>query len=198
MKFTSDIDIDFGDREQILEKIQHVPASIRKETEVRRHNTGVYVTDIPHDPVHNIAAIDYQEAEERGYIKLDLLNVWVYQWVRDEQHLVELMREPHWYKLKDREFFEQLIHLKNHYETLLSMPEPVDSIPRLAMFLSVIRPGKRHLIGKSWSEVAKSVWIKPEDGSYYFKQSHAIAYAHLVVVHMNLLEENPKSCVSPE
>jgi hypothetical protein len=197
MKFTSDIDIDFGDREQILDKIQHVPASIRKETEVRRHNTGVYVTDIPHDPVHNIAAIDYQEAEERGYIKLDLLNVWVYQWVRDEQHLTELMREPHWYKLKDREFFEQLIHLKNHYETLLSMPEPVDSIPRLAMFLSVIRPGKRHLIGRPWSEVAKTVWVNDGEG-YTFKKSHSIAYAHLVVVHMNLLEENPKACVSLE
>jgi hypothetical protein len=117
--------------------------------------------------------------------------------VRDEQHLTELMREPHWYKLKDREFFEQLIHLKNHYETLLSMPEPVDSIPRLAMFLSVIRPGKRHLIGRPWSEVAKTVWVNDGEG-YTFKKSHSIAYAHLVVVHMNLLEENPKACVSLE
>jgi hypothetical protein len=68
------------------------------------------------------------------------------------------------------------------------MPEPVDSITRLAMFLAVIRPGKKHLIGKSWKDVAKTVWDKGSDG-YTFKKSHAIAYSHLVVVHMNLLEE---------
>jgi len=66
------------------------------------------------------------------------------------------------------------------------MPEPVDSIPRLAMLLSIIRPAKRHLIGLPWSEVAKTVWEK-DDELYTFKKSHAIAYANLVVVHMNLL-----------
>jgi DNA polymerase III alpha subunit len=68
------------------------------------------------------------------------------------------------------------------------MPEPVDTIPRLAMFLALIRPAKRQLIGKSWQEVAESVWEKPVDDAYYFKKSHAVAYAHLVVVHMNLLD----------
>ena len=33
------------------------------------------------------------------------------------------------------------------------------------------------------------VWTKPEDGSYYFKKAHAVAYAHAIVVHMNLLCE---------
>lgn len=198
MKFTSDIDIDFADRDQILQHIKCIPASIRRDTEARRHNTGVYVTSIPYDPVLNMAALDYNAAEDRGYVKLDLLNVWLYKHVKSEQHLSQLMREPLWYRLKDREFFEKLIHLKNHYETQRSMPEPIDSIPRLAMFLSVIRPGKRHLIGRPWAEVAQTVWQTPQDGSYYFKQSHAIAYAHLVVVHMNLLEEDPTACVSPE
>jgi len=53
--------------------------------------------------------------------------------------------------------------------------------------LSVIRPSKRHLIGLKWAEVAKTVWEKPNDDSYYFKKSHAISYAMLVQVHMNLL-----------
>jgi len=57
------------------------------------------------------------------------------------------------------------------------------------MFLAVIRPGKRHLLGQSYSEIAKTIWDKNQD-EYVFKKSHAIAYAHLVVVHMNLLEEN--------
>ena len=68
------------------------------------------------------------------------------------------------------------------------MPESVNSIPRLAMFLAIIRPGKKHLISKTWKEVAKTVWDKDHTG-YTFKKSHAIAYSHLVVVHMNLLEE---------
>ena len=68
------------------------------------------------------------------------------------------------------------------------MPEPIDSIPRLAMFLAIIRPGKKHLIGNTWAEIAKTVWDKAEDG-YTFKKSHSIAYAHLVVVHMNLLNQ---------
>ena len=67
------------------------------------------------------------------------------------------------------------------------MPEAVNSIPRMAMFLSVIRPAKRHLIGKPWAEVASTVWDRPSDDSYYFKKSHAVAYAHLVVINMNLL-----------
>jgi hypothetical protein len=82
-----------------------------------------------------------------------------------------------------------MIHIGNHYDTLVKMPEPVNSIPRLAMFLAVIRPAKRHLIGKPWQEVAKSVWEKPVDDEYYFKKSHAVAYAHLVQVNLNLFCE---------
>lgn len=188
MKFKSDIDIDFGDREKILSVIKHTPAAMRKVSPMRKHATGVHVTEVPYDPVYDMASIDYAEAENRGYFKLDLLNVHVYNQVRDERHLIELMRDPDWARLKNRDFVEKLIHLGNQYNALRSMPEPVDSIPRLAMFLALIRPGKKHLQGKPWKEVAKTVWDKGNDG-YTFKKSHAIAYAHLVVVHMNLLEE---------
>lgn len=188
MKFKSDIDIDFGDREKILYVIEHTPAAMRKVSPMRKHATGVHVTQVPYDPVYDMASIDYAEAENRGYFKLDLLNVHVYNQVRDERHLIELMRDPDWSRLKNRDFVEKLIHLGNQFNALRSMPEPVDSIPRLAMFLALIRPGKKHLQGKPWKEVAKTVWDKGNDG-YTFKKSHAIAYAHLVVVHMNLLEE---------
>jgi hypothetical protein len=186
MKFKSDIDIDLGDRDKLLSLISHTKASIRKD-EVKRHNTGVYVTDIPYDPVNDMSSIDYVEAEDRGYLKLDLLNVHVYNQVRDEKHLVELMDDPDWNILNDPAIVEKLIHLGNHYNTLRKMPEPVNSIPRLAMFLAVIRPGKKHLIGGTWNEVAKTIWDR-EEGTYTFKKSHAVAYAHLVVVHMNLLK----------
>ena len=188
MKFQSDVDIDLGNREAILQHIKHIPAAMREVHPIRKHATGVHITEIPYDPVNDMASIDYTRAEKRGYFKLDLLNVHVYEQVRDENHLVELMREPKWERLKDKDFVEKLVHLGNHYEAMRNMPEPVNSIPRLAMFLAIIRPAKRYLMGRTWNEVAKHIWEKTDDG-YSFKKSHAIAYAHLVVVHMNLLEE---------
>jgi hypothetical protein len=187
-KFTSDIDIDIGDRDKILSIIKHHPAGIIRDGQLTKHNSGVYVTHIPVDPFTGIASIDYKIAEDRGYTKLDLLNVNLYQKITDEAHLDRLrLTEPDWDKLDDREFCSQLIHINNHYDTLMKMPEKVNSIPRMAMFLSIIRPAKRHLIGLPWSEVAKTVWEKPADDSYFFKKSHALAYATLVVVNMNSL-----------
>jgi len=188
MKFKSDIDIDFADRDQVLNLLDVTPASILRDGKLVRHNTGVYATDIPVDPFSGQASLDYEVAEDRGYMKLDLLNVHVYRQVKSEEHLIKLMQEPDWAKLYDPSICAQLIHINNHYDTLLKMPEPVDSIPRLAMFLAVIRPGKRHLIGKTWKEVAETVWDKVE-GEYSFKRSHSCAYAQLVVVNMNLLAE---------
>jgi len=185
----SDVDIDLGDRDKILSLIKHTPASMRNVTPIRKHPTGVYVTEIPYDPVHQMSSLHYADAEKRGYFKLDLLNVHIYNQVRDELHLIELMGEPDWSMLNDKDTVEKLIHLGQQYDTLKKMPEPVNSIPRLAMFLAVIRPAKRHLVGKSWKEVNESVWEKDHTG-YSFKKSHAIAYAQLVVVHMNLLKES--------
>jgi hypothetical protein len=190
MKFNSDIDIDLGDRTQALAHIKHVPASILRDGRLVKHNSGIYVTDIPVDPFTGQASIDHQAAEVRGYIKLDLLNVSLYTQIKSEAHLTELMqREPLWDLLLDPGFFSLLIHVGNHHATLLKMPEPITSIPRLAMFLAVIRPAKRHLIGQTWAEIARTVWERPSDDSYYFKKAHAVGYAHLVAVNMNLICE---------
>lgn len=189
MRIDSDVDIDFGNRDDLLKLIQHTRAAMRNVKPIRHHATGVYITDVPYDPVYDMCALDYTEAEKRGYFKLDLLNVHVYENVKDEQHLYSLMNEPNWSKLNDKEFVEKLIHLNNQFYNLEKMPEPIDNIPRLAMFLAIIRPGKKHLIGQKWSEIAKTVWDKGTDG-YTFKRSHAVAYAQLVVVHMNLLRDS--------
>ena len=189
MKFKSDIDIDTGDRDKILQHILHIPAGMREVTRNRKHPTGIHITEVPYDPVNNRCSLDYKEAEDRGYFKLDVLNVNVYNQVRDELHLIQLMREPNWDRLKDREFVEKLIHVNNQFDTMLQMPDPINTVPRLAMFLAIIRPGKKHLIGKTYKEISNTVWDKINTG-YSFKKSHAVAYANLVVVHMNLLEEN--------
>lgn len=188
-KFSSDIDIDFASRDDALKLLKHTPAAILKDDgQWVKHNTGVYVTDIPVNPLTGWASIDYDVAEDRGYVKLDFLNVHVYTMIKSQAHLDALLAQsPDWSKLYVREFCEQVIHIGNHYDTLIKMPQSVDSILKLAMFLSIIRPSKRHLIGKTWSEVSKTIWEKPSDGTYYYKKSHAVAYAHLTAVHMNLL-----------
>lgn len=188
MRIDSDIDIDLGDRDKLLAVINHIPASMRKVNPIRKHASGVHITNIPYDPINDMSSIDYKEAENRGYFKLDLLNVHVYNQVENEEHLIRLMYDPDWSMLKDRTIVEQLIHLGNSYDLMRRMPEPIDSIPRLAMFLAVIRPAKRHLLGKTWKEINQTVWDKDQTG-YSFKRSHAVAYAQLVVVHMNLFKE---------
>ena len=184
-----DIDIDFADRDVILDKINHRVARLNKD---KKHNTGVYVTEIPHNPVDNLATIDYDEAEERKYFKIDFLNVFIYKQVKDEEHLIKLMtKEPLWDLLTEAEFSNQLFHVGEH-NTLLKKLSP-KSIEQLAATLAIIRPAKRHLENETWDNIMKQVWTKPKDGSYFFKKAHAVAYAHAIVVHMNLICEQLES-----
>lgn len=185
---SADIDIDFADRNHILSLIQHVPARQTHEGQPRRHNSGIYVTDIPRDPVMGCAAIDYQEAEQRGYFKLDFLNMSVYQLVRDADHYQAMLeREPPWQRLwTDPEWAQQLVHVGN-YTSLLATMRP-NTVPRMAAFISVIRPGKAHLQGLPWEQVFASVWDGDSSRGYTFKKSHAISYAALVALHMNLID----------
>ena len=195
-RFASDVDIDFGDRTRALELLKTTPASILRDGKLIRHNTGVYATDIPVDPFTGIASIDHETAEDRGYMKLDFLNVSLYTQIKSEQHLQELIaQEPEWDRLYDPEFCSKLIHIGSHYETLIKMPEAVNSIPRMAMLLAVIRPAKRHLIGRAWKEVAETVWESDPNGGYGFKKAHGVAYSHLVCVHMNLLSNQERYSV---
>jgi hypothetical protein len=186
-----DIDIDLADRDQLLALIRHVRATQvqgSQGNQVTKHNTGIYVTDIPRDPINDCAAIDYQTAEQRGYFKIDLLNQSVYRLVRDEAHLQELMStSPPWHRLwQDRAWCGQLVHVGSYHDLLAQMKP--DSITRMAAFISVIRPGKAHLRGMSWPEVFESVWDGDDSRGFVFKKAHAISYAHLVALHMNLLD----------
>ena len=191
-KFSADIDIDFADRDVILKLIQHVPAAMDRNGEWVKHNSGIYANPMPADPFTGIANIDFNAAEELGYIKLDFLNVHVYNLIKDQLHYDQLMAtDPMWDMLKHKEFVEQVIHIGNHFTLLERMPEPVDSISRMAMLLAIIRPSKRHLVGLPWKEVAKTVWEIPTNGGYFFKKSHSVSYSHLVALHMNLLTQLP-------
>ena len=183
-----DIDIDFADRDLALSRIKHIRASRLDRNDTVPHNTGIYLQSIPVNPITNLSTIDYKTAEDRGYFKLDFLNVSIYKDVRDEAHFKTLMEtEPLWDLLEQDDFSSLLFHVNGHGSILRQM-KPT-SILQLAAVLAMIRPAKRHLIGKDWTTVMTTIWTKPEDGEYYFKKAHAVAYAMAVVVQMNLICE---------
>jgi len=181
-----DVDIDVADRDRLLSLFDKW-TNARLENN-SKHNTGVYFTDIPYDAINETATLDYKVAEELGYFKLDILNVSVYQLVNNYDHLEQMMeRDPPWERLwTDSAFCEKVIHVGNYYNLLQQMKP--DTIERMAMFLALIRPSKKHLIGKNWKEIAETIWEKPSDNSYYFKKSHSVSYAVLVKLHINLLD----------
>jgi len=181
-----DIDIDFADRSNALAVLKHIDA--RLDSTSKKHNTGIYCTSIPYNPMTGISTIDYREAEDRGYFKIDFLNVSVYEGVKSKEHLTKLLEtEPLWDLLLEDEFVNKLFHVNGHGSILRQM-KPT-SIEQLASVLAMIRPAKRYLIGKDWTTVMTEIWTKPENEEYYFKKAHAVAYAHVIVVQMNLIIE---------
>ena len=183
-----DIDIDFFNRDSALKCFKHIAASRIDGDQSVKHNTGVYFHSVPVDAAKNISAVPYDRADELDYFKIDFLNVNIYKGVRDETHLKELMvREPLWDLLEQEDFVNLLFHVNGHSKILKIMtPRTVE---QLAAVLAVIRPAKRYLIGRPWEEVLQEVWTKPVGDEYYFKKSHATAYAVAVVVQMNLICE---------
>jgi len=191
MKIQCDIDIDFADRESILSKIPHVVAGRKDRGEYKRHNTGVYLQKIPVNPLTGLATIDYETAEQRGYFKIDFLNVNAYQGVKNEAHIKQLLEiEPLWDLMYEKDVCDQLFHV-NGYHNLLAQLKPT-SILELATVLALIRPGKKHLVPicveKGFQAIQDEVWIKTEEG-YSFKKSHAVGYAHVIVMQLNLICE---------
>ena len=182
-----DIDLDFANRAIALKKIKHIDAILESD---KKHNTGIYVQSIPYNPIDNVSTIDYKSAEDRGYFKIDFLNVSVYEGVRDKAHLTQLMNtEPLWELLEEKDFCDKIFHV-NGYHDLIAELKP-RSIEQLAMFIALLRPGKKHLIPvckeKGFDAIKDDIWTKTEE--YSFKHAHSIAYAHVVVVQMNLICE---------
>ena len=183
-----DIDIDFADRNKVLEVIKHVPASLDG---IKKHNTGIYCHEIPVNPLTGQSSIPYDEAEERGYFKIDFLNVSIYENIKDENELIRLLNiEPLWDLLEQKEFCDLIFHV-NGYHNLIAKLKP-RTIEELAMFLALLRPGKKHLVPivdeKGFQSIKDEIWVKTED-VYSFKKSHAVAYAHAIVVQMNKICE---------
>lgn len=186
IKIDFDIDIDMADRSQLLDLIPHVAATIHQDGDIKKHNTGVYFQNIPQDPLSGWCDLDYREAGDQGYFKVDFLNNTVYREVQSPEHLDRLCAtEPDWSLLEYPEIVGQLYHINQHYD-IVNMYKP-RSVEQLAQVLALIRPAKRHLVGQPFDRIQDEIWQKPTDGEYYFKRSHATAFAMVIVVQMNLL-----------
>lgn len=183
-----DIDIDFLDRDQALKLFKYIGASRVDNDKLVKHNTGIYMHEVPVNALTGLCAVPYDVAEEKEYFKIDFLNVSIYKGVESEEHLIRLMEAvPLWDLLLDDSFTSLLFHVNGHGSILREMKP--ESVEQLAAVLAMIRPAKRYLIGKEWTTVMKEVWTKPEGDEYYFKKSHATAYAMAIVVQMNLICE---------
>jgi DNA polymerase III alpha subunit len=184
----TDIDIDVPCRDTVLAAFKHVPAAMQHKGRTKKHASGVYFHKVPVDPFTGLCTVEYKQAEDIGFFKLDILNVHVYQGVKDEAHLIQLMNQtPTWELLEHKEFCDGLFQLHGHHSVCAIMkPKTVE---QLAAVLAMIRPAKRYLIGKSWDTVFSEVWNPVATGEYSWKKSHAFSYAFAVMVQINLICE---------
>jgi len=182
----TDIDIDVMQRSRVTDGLGAVPAALATR---QPHASGLYFQDIPFDPLDGLAVWDYQRAAGLGYFKIDLLSCNLYEGVRDEEHLVDLLtREPPWHALDDPAVVNKLAHVNGHFAEMQAIRPR--SIEDLAVCLAIIRPGKRYLLGRSRAEIDREIWIRNDaDERFSFKRSHSIAYAAAIVVQLNLLNE---------
>jgi len=189
VKIDFDVDIDMANRDDFLKLVNHTPASIEKDSNFTKHNTGVYFQNIPKFPLEGYSTIDHKQAEEDGWFKVDFLNNHIYENIIDETHLDKLIAtEPIWELFTHKEVVEKLFHISNHWDIVKQ--HPPKSLEQLAIILAMIRPGKRHLVGKDWKVIEEDVWVKPNDDTYFFKKSHSYGYALAIIVQLNLLCED--------
>lgn len=200
-----DVDLDVAARGSVLGHLRGYTTASQLSSDKAKlvpHNTGVYFQKIPTDPTNNLASFPYDEAEALGYYKVDLIPYHIYEGVDNEDHLTELLSiaesdDYPWDWFLDHRFFDntdsklQITHLARHREVVDQYPPK--SVMDVATLIALIRPRKKYLIGRSWDEITDVIWKRlPEeetgDRSYFFKKSHAVAFALVVMIHLLLLQ----------
>jgi len=190
-----DIDIDVLDRTEALAGIarDRPRASMLINGELKKHPTGVFFQNMPVDPTTKFAAFPSGKKsgsldEAFGFVKIDLIPNSALSGVRDPAHMDEiLLRRVDWSAFEREEIVTQLHHINNYFE-IVGAYQP-QSIEDLAALIALIRPAKQYLIGEQWPVLHKSIWKKEAGDAYFFKKSHAIAFALLIVVQLQVMLE---------
>lgn len=186
-----DIDIDCqSDFDPLTIFPEGTKASMVKNGMLAKHPVGVYFQEMPQDPVTDLAAIPYEQAEEAGYFKVDFLHLTILDNFSSKHEIrVLLNKEPDWNLLLNEDVVSKLFHLSKHYAVVKAVKPK--SIQDLADCMALIRPGKKLLFDqylKNRDLIRKELYKKSEDDQYSFKRSHAIAYAMNVVLQLHLIK----------
>ena len=158
---------------------------------LRPHTAGFYFQTIPKDPLTNLAAIPFKEAEELGYFKMDFLHLSLLDDFESKEEIRALLAmEPDWTILETQENVEKLFQLRNQFDVVHTIkPKTVED---LCDCIAIFRPGKKHLLqhyNANKEFIRKELYKRPDDpDKFYFKQSHSMAYALNVVLQMHLIK----------
>lgn len=167
-----------------------VAASMVKKGELVKHSVGSYFQQISVDPITNLSAIPYKQAEEFGYFKVDFLHLSLLDHFHDKHEIRALLKkEPNWDLMLVPSITTRLFHLANHYDVVQQVKPR--SVQEVADILALIRPGKRHLLQVYLADrinTRDELYTHPKENNVaWFKRSHSIAYAHNVVLQLHLI-----------
>lgn len=186
-----DVDIDFPTDFDPLDYFETaVRASRVQNGELKKHNAGAYLQNIPKDKLTGLAAIPYDKAQGLGYFKIDFLHLSFLDKFGSKNEIRALLKkEPDWLLLQSPAIVSKLFQIHNYFD-LVSQVKPV-SVQELADCIALIRPGKRYLLTaylKARDIIRDELYRKPDDGRAYFKKPHAIAYALTIVLQLHLIK----------
>ena len=167
-----------------------VAASMEKDGKLLRHPCGAYLQSIAKDPITQLAAIPYKQAGQYGFTKIDFLHLHVLDYFENKNQIRVLIRKPpKWGMLLRDDVVTKLFQLNQNVD-LVRRIQP-KSILEIADCISLIRPGKIHLIDKYLQDrdgVRLLIYCKDEKDKYAYKKGHAISYAMIVVLQLHLID----------
>jgi hypothetical protein len=188
MKTDADIDIDVQQC-KITNIFSAVPAARFADNKIHKHLVGYYFQNIPIDPISKFAAIPYEVSTDYGYFKIDFLHLSVLDQFNSKQEIKDYLKQvPDWDLLADYTQVAKLFQIHGHFK-LIDIIKP-KSIMELADCIALIRPGKRFLLDKyliDKKETRKLLYTKVASSDY--RKSHAIAYAHIIVLQLHLIKD---------
>lgn len=154
------------------------------------HPSCYYLQEVPVDGLTGTAAFDYEEEFTSDLLKVDLLTNRVYDGVNSKEELLGIIERPvDWSMFLDKEIVEKLPHIAKYHD-LVKQVKP-QSVEDLADVIALIRPGKSHLI-ETYLEnkkiVRRDLYKRAANEQAYFKKSHAISYALMIVCALHLID----------
>lgn len=187
-----DIDIDIPsnvDREKLLPLATR--ASMVQHGTLVPHPCGMYLQNMPRDPITGLACIPYDQADEYGYTKIDFLHLHILNQFESKDHIKRLLQiAPDWSLLRQRDVVERLFQINNHFDVVYNI-RPHD-IMSLADCIAIIRPGRSELLPEyinspDKTEVRRKLYTVSSADKYSYKKGHAISYAMVIVLQLHLI-----------